>query len=79
MGGWFSSDAKTEEQKLVDANGVINYTFVTNDSLQTHNPEIIILLAIIAGVQVIQLLIYAYNNHTKKLKKNYKNRTEPTV
>lgn len=50
MGGWLSSDSKAEETKTVDSSGVINNTFITNDRLQTHNPEIIILLSIIAAV-----------------------------
>lgn len=66
------SEPSKEENKTVDASGVINNTFVTNDKIQIHNQEIVLLLAIIATVQLIQLGIYCYTQHVKKIKKNVK-------
>lgn len=79
MGGWFSSDSKAEETKTVDSNGVINNTFVTNERLQIHNPEIILLLGIIAAVQLIQLGIYCYAQHIKSVKKKARGQGNQSV
>lgn len=76
MGGKHSRDIKAEGAKTVGSTGIINNTFVTNDRLTTHNPEIIILLSIIAAVLVIQLIIYCYTQHMKKVRKSIRNESK---
>lgn len=65
-----ASRSKDEPPKPVDIKGLVNNTFVTNERLYTFTPEIIILLSIIAAVQLIQLGIYCYTQHIKKVKKS---------
>lgn len=72
MGSWWSSN----KDKKVASAGIVNNNLVIEDTIQVHNTEMIILLAIIAACSIIQLVCFIYVHHVRKLKKKY--RTVPT-
>jgi hypothetical protein len=70
MGG---NNSKSPDSKSVDLRGVANNMTVTKEKGNNLDVEIVILLSIIAFVQLIQLGIYCYTQHIKKIKKTVRN------
>lgn len=66
--------SKSYEQKEIDSNGAINNnivlrnTDVVNVSIDT---EILVLLSVMCGLQILEILIFLYYKHRHGLKNKY--------
>lgn len=57
--------------KTVDSTGHVNNTFVIEGNLPVASTEVIILLAVLVALRIIELCYRIYNQHTKRLKRKY--------
>ncbi len=67
-----SSDSK-EELRTVDSNGNVNNNIVIQDPIQIHNQSISIVMYIIRGIKIVELALYVYKWHVKRMRRRYVN------
>lgn len=65
-----NNDSK-EETKTVDTTGNVNNNVIIGEPVKIHSNEIIMLLYIICAVKIIELILFFYKVHLKRVKKKY--------
>lgn len=73
MGG---TESKTQENT---SNGEVINNVVINEDIKVKNDIIVILLAIIAGIKILELLYNIYNMHRRRLQKKYESKLAPML
>lgn len=65
-----SKDSK-EETKTVDTAGAVNNNLVFQEAVPIHSDQIVILMYIICGIKIVELLLFFYKMHLRRMKKRY--------
>lgn len=83
--GWFdSSEENSIEEKTIDTNGQVNNNIVIQEARDIHhqmqNGEYLMMATfLLCFIEIIKLIIYFYNNYTKKMKKKYQQNQSSTA
>lgn len=74
MGGWFSSEEKKVDEKMIDSNGHVNNNIIIQEAQDIHHQMVLdekLLFAtyILVLIGIIRLAIYLFNAYKRNLKK----------
>lgn len=74
MGGKSSTH---DENKTVDATGVVNNNLILNEKINIYSVELVVLMSIICVLKAIKLGLTIYLSMKRNIKKTYANRQNP--
>ncbi len=62
---------ESKEVKTVDSTGAVNNNVVIQEPVPIHNDQMTFILLVICVIKIIELLLFCYKVHLRRMKKRY--------